>query len=53
MPNLPLLLYKIGVLHGRMKQEEKDEVMSKMKNNEIQILISTTVIEVGICVICL
>ena len=41
-------LYKIGVLHGRMKQEEKDEVMSKMKNNEIQILISTTVIEVGI-----
>lgn len=41
-------LYKIGVLHGKMKQEEKDLVMSQMKNNEIQILISTTVIEVGI-----
>ena len=41
-------LFKIGVLHGRMKQEEKDNVMDKMKNNEIQILISTTVIEVGI-----
>ena len=41
-------LYKIGVLHGKMKQEEKDLVMQKMKDNEIQILISTTVIEVGI-----
>jgi ATP-dependent DNA helicase RecG len=41
-------LYNIGVLHGKMTNEEKDEVMSKFKNNEIQILISTTVIEVGI-----
>ena len=41
-------LYNIGVLHGKMNKEEKDEVMNKFKNNEIQILISTTVIEVGI-----
>jgi len=41
-------LYNIGVLHGKMNKAEKDEVMDKFKNNEIQILISTTVIEVGI-----
>ena len=41
-------LYKVGVLHGKMSSKEKDEVMTKFKNNEIQILISTTVIEVGI-----
>jgi ATP-dependent DNA helicase RecG len=40
--------YKIGILHGRMKQKEKDNVMEKFLSNEIQILISTTVIEVGV-----
>ncbi len=39
---------KIGVLHGKMSLEDKDEVMNKFKNNDIQILISTTVIEVGV-----
>ncbi|MBR1717660.1 MAG: ATP-dependent DNA helicase RecG [Bacilli bacterium] len=41
-------LYNIGILHGKMTDIEKEEVMNKFKNNEIQILISTTVIEVGI-----
>lgn len=41
-------LYKIGVLHGKMDNQEKEEIMDKFSRNEIQILISTTVIEVGI-----
>ena len=40
--------YNIGILHGRMDNSKKDEIMTKFKNNEIQILISTTVIEVGV-----
>lgn len=38
----------IGLLHGKMKQKEKDEVMSRFKENEIKLLVSTTVIEVGV-----
>ncbi len=40
--------YKVGLLHGRLKAAEKEEIMSRFARNEIQILISTTVIEVGI-----
>ena len=39
---------KIGLLHGKMKNTEKDEVMAKFKNKEYDILVSTTVVEVGV-----
>jgi ATP-dependent DNA helicase RecG len=38
----------VGLLHGKMKQTEKDEVMASFKNGEVMVLVSTTVIEVGI-----
>src|SRR5215831_9529187 len=40
--------FTVGLLHGRMKPEEKDEVMRRFVKGEIQILVSTTVIEVGV-----
>lgn len=43
LPNL-----KIEVLHGRMKNNEKDEIMSRFSLGEIDVLVSTTVIEVGV-----
>ncbi len=46
--SFPPPTYSIGVVHGRMKAEEKDFIMEHFKKNEIQILLSTTVIEVGI-----
>jgi ATP-dependent DNA helicase RecG len=39
---------RFGLLHGRMKPIEKDEVMDQFRKQEIQVLISTTVIEVGV-----
>ncbi|QDK38218.1 ATP-dependent DNA helicase RecG [Bdellovibrio sp. NC01] len=39
---------KFGLLHGKMKPAEKDEVMNQFRRHEIQVLVSTTVIEVGV-----
>lgn len=40
--------HSIGILHGKMKQVEKDTVMNNFKEGKIEVLISTTVIEVGV-----
>ena len=40
--------YKIAILHGKMNNKEKDAIVEKFLNKEIHILISTTVIEVGV-----
>lgn len=40
--------FRIGLIHGRLAQEEQDEVMLGFKNKELDILVSTTVLEVGI-----
>ena len=39
---------KVGLLHGRLSSEEKEEVMQRFRQNEIQILVTTTVVEVGV-----
>lgn len=40
--------YKVGLIHGKMKEKEKDAVMKEFLANKINVLVSTTVIEVGI-----
>ncbi len=40
--------YKLGLLHGKMSSKEKEKTMRKFANGEIQLLVATTVIEVGI-----
>ena len=40
--------YKLGLLHGKLNSEEKDKVMKDFNDNNIQVLVSTTVVEVGV-----
>jgi ATP-dependent DNA helicase RecG len=40
--------FKVGLLHGRLRPEEKDDIMARFRDGDIQILVSTTVIEVGV-----
>ena len=40
--------YKVDFIHGKMKQKDKDSIMERFKNKEIDVLVSTTVIEVGV-----
>ncbi len=40
--------FTVGLLHGKMKPEEKDEVMTAFRNGDIHVLVATTVIEVGV-----
>ncbi len=44
----PFRGYRLGLLHGKMKAAEKDDVMASFAAGEIQLLVSTTVVEVGV-----
>ncbi len=43
-----LVEFRVGLLHGRMKSEDKEQVMASYKKGTIQVLVSTTVVEVGV-----
>ncbi len=40
--------FRLGLVHGRMEQDEQDKIMSKFKNRDLDVLVATTVLEVGI-----
>lgn len=48
LQNGPFRGYRLGLLHGRMKPKEKEDTMRRFAANELQLLVSTTVVEVGV-----
>ncbi len=48
LANGPLEAFRLGLVHGRMKPEEKDSIMAEFRSGEIQVLVSTSVVEVGV-----
>ena len=46
--NESVAVLKIGLVHGRMKPQEKQDIMAAFKNAELDLLVATTVIEVGV-----
>ena len=48
LANGPLEAFRLGLIHGRMRPEEKDAVMADFRSGEIQVLVSTSVVEVGV-----
>ena len=46
--SIALAPFKVGLIHGKMKAKEKAEIMAQFSKNDIQILVATTVIEVGV-----
>ncbi len=40
--------FRVGLIHGRLKQSQQDQIMAKFKSKELNVLVSTTVLEVGI-----
>ncbi len=48
LANGPLEAFRLGLVHGRMRAEEKDAIMAEFRSGEIQVLVSTSVVEVGV-----
>jgi ATP-dependent DNA helicase RecG len=48
LANETFLEFKVGLLHGQLSSKEKAEIMDRFRKNEVQILVSTTVVEVGV-----
>ncbi len=48
LANGPLEAFRLGLVHGRMSSEEKDAVMADFRSGEIQVLVCTSVVEVGV-----
>ena len=48
LSNVQFPKIKVGLIHGKMKPQEKEEIINKFNKNKIKILVSTTVVEVGL-----